>query len=110
MLLWFVRSSFAGNELKGDANIKYWMEIRLCKISLIIRHPALPRGAYFRGSLRRSISIPFTCVRGCYPLTGHVHSIIQSITNKPGHKTETGTNILWSVKLNCHPRELQNEL
>ena len=100
---------FIFNDPKGDANIKHWMEIRLCKISLIIRHPALPQGVYFRLSLLRLISSPYACVRGFYPLTGHVYSIIQLITNKPGDKTETGTNILWSVKLNCHPQALQRE-
>ena len=60
----FVRSSFAGNELKGDGVIKHWMEIRLCKVSLTIRHQVLPQGVYFRLSLLISISIPFTCVRG----------------------------------------------
>ena len=88
MLLWFFRSLFASNDPTGDANIKYWMEIRLCKISLIIRHPALLQGDYFRLSLLISILIPLRW--GCYPLTGHVHSIIQLITNKPGDKTETG--------------------
>ena len=60
----FVRSSFAGNELKGDGVIKHWMEIRLCKVSLTIRHQVLPQGVYFRLSLLISISIPFTCVGG----------------------------------------------